>query len=474
MENSRRPASQPRSKAASPRAATTALVLLTGLNLVNYIDRYVLPGVQELVKGEFHVSDERLGSLATYFFLTYILAAPLTGWMGDHFPRKPLIVIGALFWSGVNLFTAFVHNFDALLVRHAALGIGEASFGIFGPAVLADFYPPGQRNRALTIFNVAIPVGAAIGYAAGGWLGQAHGWRSAFYVSAVPGLLLAVAILFLMKEPVRGATDVALDEGNRGQGTGSRERGVGNRKQVAGSSSVSGEAGTHPFGIKVRKNGAPERTGKASQVRLFTGLFRNPAYMFAVLGYAMSTFTIGGISWWMPDFLQRVGGMDGSHAGFTIGAITAVTGLLGTAVGGFWAQRWLRRDHRALYWVCALGPLLCAPFALLCFFGPVKTMLPALAMALFTLFLGSGPVNAAIVNSVSGQVRATALAGQLFLIHLLGDVPSPRVIGFVSDRSNLRDGLGVAVIALVLSSGFQLVGARYAPRESSMDAAHAA
>ncbi len=408
------------------RAATVALVLLTGLNLVNYIDRYVLPGVQEMVKSEFHVSDERLGSLATYFFLTYIIAAPATGWLGDHFPRKPLIVIGALFWSGVNLFTAMVHNFDALLVRHAALGIGEASFGIFGPAVLADFYPPEQRNRALTIFNVAIPVGAAIGYAAGAALGEAHGWRSAFYVSAVPGLLLAVAIFFFMKEPERGGTDSAAEK-------------------AAGS--------------------------KADR---YLGLLKNPAYMWAVLGYAMATFTIGGISTWIPTFLQRTAHQTAAHAGFTIGAMTAVTGLLGTAAGGWLAQRWLKRDHRALYWVSALGAGLCIPFALLCFFGPLKTMLPALALAQFTLFLGSGPVNAAIVNSVSAQVRATALAGQLFLIHLLGDVPSPRIIGFVSDRSNLSWGLGVTVLALVLSALFQVIGSRYAPSDSSPDSVAAA
>ncbi len=416
-------------KSPDAKAATVALVLLTGLNLVNYIDRYVLPGVQEMVKSEFHVSDERLGSLATYFFLTYIIAAPATGWMGDHFPRKPLIVIGALFWSGVNLFTAMVHNFDALLVRHAALGIGEASFGIFGPAVLADFYPPEQRNRALTIFNVAIPVGAAIGYAAGAAIGQAHGWRSAFYVSAVPGLLLAVAILFFMKEPQRGGTDSA------------EEKAQGSRSE--------------------------------SKANRYLGLLKNPAYMWATLGYAMSTFTIGGISTWIPTFLQRTAHQTAAHAGFTIGAMTAVTGLLGTAAGGALAQKWIKRDHRALYWVCALGAGLCVPFAVLCFFGPLKTMLPALAMAQFTLFLGSGPVNAAIVNSVSAQVRATALAGQLFLIHLLGDVPSPRIIGFVSDRSNLSWGLGVTVLALVLSAIFQVIGSRYAPRDSSQDAAAA-
>lgn len=465
------------SRSPDAKAAITALVLLTGLNLVNYIDRYVLPGVQEMVKGEFHVSDERLGSLATYFFLTYIIAAPATGWMGDHFPRKPLIVAGALFWSGVNLFTAMVHSFDALLVRHAALGIGEASFGIFGPAVLADFYPPEGRNRALTIFNVAIPVGAAIGYAAGAALGQAHGWRSAFYVSAVPGLLLAVAILFLMNEPVRGGMDAGSPEHSetrvRKSGHGAHESAV---SESGSRASITHVTEASPFDRLRAGDAAHDRLMNSHKSRAgrYLGLLKNPAYMWAVLGYAMSTFTIGGISTWIPTFLQRVTGQSAAHAGFTIGAMTAVTGLLGTAAGGWLAQRWLRRDHRALYWVCALGPALCTPFALLCFFGPVKTMLPALGVAQFMLFLGSGPVNAAIVNSVSAPVRATALAGQLFLIHLLGDVPSPRVIGFVSDRSNLRWGLGVTVLALVLSSGFQVIGSRYAPPESSPEPAHAA
>ncbi len=396
--------------ASNAKAATVALVLLTALNLVNYIDRYILPGVQEMVKSEFHVSDERIGALTMWFFITYIVTAPLTGWLGDRFPRKPLIVIGALLWSGTNLFTAMVHNFDGLLVRHAALGIGEASFGIYAPALLSDFYGPEQRNRALTIFNIAIPVGAAMGYSLGSWIAEAHGWRNAFYVSAIPGIVIAFIILFAMREPKRGESE------------GKTEK----------------------------------RSGHV------VGLLKNPAYLTATMGYAMTTFTIGGISAWIPSFLQREAGMTASHAGFTVGAITAVTGILGTGIGGWWAQRWIKRDHRALYWVCAIGPALCAPFALLCFFGPRATMLPALAIAELSLFLGSGPVNAAIVNAVSAKVRSTALAGQLLLIHLFGDVPSPRIIGFVSDRSNLRWGLGVTVLALVASSAFQFYGSRFA------------
>ena len=125
----------------SVAGAATALVLLTALNFVNYIDRYILPGVQEQVKHEFHVSDAALGSLTFWFFLTYMCAAPLTGWLGDRLPRKPLIVLCALMISAVNVLTGTVHEFDSLLLRHAILGIGEASFGIYAPALLADFYP---------------------------------------------------------------------------------------------------------------------------------------------------------------------------------------------------------------------------------------------------------------------------------------------------------------------------------------------
>ena len=150
--------------------ATTALVLLTALNFVNYTDRYILPGVQSLVQKEFSLSDQRIGALTLCFFITYMLAAPLTGWLGDRFPRKPLIIGGALLWSACNVLTATVHSYVALNIRHMALGVGEASFGIFGPALLSDFFPEEERNRVLTIFYIAIPVGAALGYGMGGVL----------------------------------------------------------------------------------------------------------------------------------------------------------------------------------------------------------------------------------------------------------------------------------------------------------------
>jgi len=404
--------SQSKLPIASVAGATTALVLLTALNFVNYIDRYILPGVQEMVKHEFSASDERIGALTFWFMVAYVLASPITGWIGDHFSRKPLIVGAALFCSGINFFTATVHSFDSLMLRHAALGLGEACFGIFGPVILADFYPDDQRNRVLTIFNVALPVGAALGYLIGGSVGGHYGWRMPFYVSAVPGVVIALLILFFMKEPERGASEV---------GKPKLEKGV------------------------------------------ILSLARNPGYLTAVLGLAAITFSLGGISWWMPSFLQRVDGRSPASAGFLMGAITVVTGVFGTIIGGWIAQRWSRTNHRALYLVPAWSALLAVPPALLCFFGPKSTILPALAVAQFFIFLGTGPLNAATVNSVGPAIRATALAGQLFLIHVLGDAPSPRIIGMVSDHSNLNLGLGITLITFVIAAVLLFIGSRYAP-----------
>jgi MFS family permease len=393
-------------------AAWTALALLTALNLLNYTDRYVLAGVQPLVQRAFRVNDERIGSLTFAFFITYMFAAPLTGWLGDHFPRKPLILAGALLWSLLTLSTAMVHTFGELYLRHALVGIGEASFGIFAPALLSDYWPAEQRNRILTMFYLALPIGAALGYILGGTLGQAYGWKVPFYVAAAPGLLVVVLVWIFLREPARGASE--------------------------------------PLAIR------PDRATLA-------GLTHNAAYWTATLGMAMMVFTLGGISVWMPTFLYRYAHVSLAGASQILGAITVVDGILGTWLGGWLAQRWLRRNKAALYLLSAWSMLLAAPFAVLVFYGPRATMVPCLAVAEFCLFLNTGPLNAAIVNAVDAPIRSTAIAVELFIIHALGDAPSPRIIGWVSDYSSLREGLAITLITLLLSAILIFAGAKYAP-----------
>jgi MFS transporter, Spinster family, sphingosine-1-phosphate transporter len=395
----------------SPALAT--LTLLVALNLLNYIDRYILPGELSLVQNEFHATREQMGALTTAMFFVYMLAAPLTGWLGDRYRRKPLIIAGAVLWSLATLSTAWVHSYWTLYFRHAIVGIGEASFGIFAPAVIADFYPERDRNRILSIFYTAIPVGAALGYVAGGQMGSMWGWRQPFFICAIPGLIVAALYGFLGSEPVRGAQD------------------------------------------HIRPT-----TDRAT----FAGLFRNPAFLTATFGLAMLTFAMGGISNWIPEFLHNPIGLSVAKASQLAGASTVLDGILGTAIGGIIAQRWLRTNHRALYLLSFWSVALTLPFGVLLFFGPSRFAVPALFAAEFFLFLNTGPLNTAIVNSVSAPVRATAVSVNLFCIHFFGDTFSPQIIGKIADHSTLRIGLGATLVSLILSCAILLFGSRFAPR----------
>jgi MFS family permease len=217
-------------------------------------------------------------------------------------------------------------------------------------------------------------------------------------------------------------------------------------------------------GASDRKVGAP---ALAKTHESFGESFRNigllavnPRYMYATLGMAMVTFSLGGISAWMPSFLER-DGFSPTRIGILFGAITAVGGLGGTAFGGWLAQRWLRTNHRALFLVSAWSAALTVPPAVLCFFGPRATLLPALAVAMFLIFLGMGPLNAAIVNAVPASIRSSALAIELLLIHALGDTPSPKLIGMISDHSTLATGLGLTLVTMLVAAVLLFIGARY-------------
>jgi MFS transporter, Spinster family, sphingosine-1-phosphate transporter len=402
--------SQPPRTRVSPAVATIALLL--ALNLLNYIDRYILSGEVAPIQHEFGASDQQMGALGTAFFFVYMLAAPATGWLGDRWRRKPLIVAGATLWSLATLGALWVHSYTTLFARQALVGVGEATFGIFAPAVLADLYPERERNRILSIFYTAIPVGAALGFLAGGTMGGLWGWRTPFFLCSLPGFVVAALYAWMGREPQRGATDhlrPTLDRTTLG------------------------------------------------------GVLRNPAFLTATFGLATLTFAMGGISWWMPEFLRRVAGMSMSKAGLTVGATTVVDGILGTLAGGWVAQRWLKTNHRALYLVSAWSVALTLPFGALVFFGPRAWAIPSLFAAEFFLFLNTGPLNAAIVNSVNGPVRATAISINLFCIHAFGDTFSPQIIGVISDHTNLSIGLGATLVALVVSCGILLYGARFAP-----------
>ena len=389
----------------------TALILLTALNLLNYVDRNVLFAVQPLIQDEFHLTNVQIGYLTSAFLGFYIIAAPFVGPLADRYSRKLIIALGALFWSGVTLLTAVTHNYTELLIRHTLVGIGEATFVTIAPTFVADLFAEEKRGRILGVFYLAIPVGSAAGYLLGGNLSVHHGWRFPFYVAAAPGFLVALAVLFL-KEPERGQFDT----------------------------------------LKV----TPERG-------TILGLARNPAFLTSTLGMAAMTFSLGGIQVWMPKFLFADRGYTLEAANFAFGIIIVVDGILAALAGGWLGDYLLPRMKSSYYFVSALSMLLGVPFMILALFDRGRLMMPAIAVAAFFLLLNTAPLNAAVINSVDAHIRATALAVNIFMIHILGDVPSPTLMGWVADVHSLQTAFILPIIAMGVSSAILFYGMKFAP-----------
>lgn len=400
------------------------LAVLTGLNVLNYIDRNVLFAVQPLIKKEFGATDEQIGTLTFAFFLSYMFAAPLVGWMGDRFPRKNIVVVGIAIWSGFTLLTWLVHDYSQLLFRHTIVGIGEASYATIAPTLIADSFPLEKRGRMLSIFFVGLPFGSAAGYLVGGYFAHHFGWRVPFMVAGAPGFLLAL-ILWFLPEPQRGQSEPGQPSELHSQGF-----------------------------METLKH----------LIRVLDSLWRNGAFVTACLGMAMYTFAVGGMQVWIPTFLERVRGLNLQQANTTFGLITLFHGFVATLLGGWIGDRLLRRYFGAYYTFPGIMMLVAVPFMVLAIYVAGPLMFPFIFVAVFLLLVGTGPTNAAVVNSASPAIRSTALAVNVFVIHLLGDSLSPRLMGFVSDRTSLPTAFWMAFIAAGLSGCILLYGARYAPR----------
>jgi len=411
----------------------TALIVLTALNLLNYVDRNVLFAVQPLVQDEFHLSNAQIGYLTSAFLGFYMLAAPFVGPLADRYSRKKIIVIGALFWSALTLLTAVTHTYTELLIRHTLVGVGEATFVTIAPTFVSDLFAEKMRGRILGVFYLAIPVGSAAGYLLGGYLAPHHGWRFPFYIAAAPGFLLALAVMFL-KEPERGQFDSQKDDAEL-------------LPQGFQGSLLKQLVFRQYFFLK----------------KLYSGLVVNPAFLTATLGMAAMTFSLGGIQVWMPKFLFSERGYTLEAANFAFGIIIVADGLFAALLGGWLGDYLLPRMKSSYYFVSAISMLLGVPVMIVALFAKGKAMVPAIAVAAFFLLLNTAPLNAAVINSVGAHIRVTALSVNLFIIHILGDVPSPTMMGWVADKRSLQAAFILPVIAMGISSAILFYGMRFAP-----------
>jgi MFS family permease len=397
--------------------AATALILLIAVNLFNYIDRQVLAAVEPEIQRTFFSNGDpnahaTVGFLATAFLVSYMISAPIFGWMADRMSRWIVIGAGVILWSAATVASGLAGTFTLLLITRLFVGIGEGAYGPAAPTIIADLYPLETRGRVLAWFYVAIPVGSALGYAIGGFVTAHWNWQAAFFVVAPPGLLMGLGCFFL-RDPRQNVVRIAR-----------------------------------------RRAGWPE----------YAALARIPSYVLNTLAMTALTFAIGGLSFWVPGYLQYRGLPPSSRIVF--GGITVFAGLTATLLGGIAGDRLRHRIAGSYFIVSGVGILIAFPFSTMMLFTPFPFAWIPMFIAIFFLFFNTGPSNTALANVTSPSVRATAFAVNIFIIHALGDAIAPPLIGTVADRTNLNVAFLVVSAVMLVAGILWLIGAKYLPSDT--------
>lgn len=440
--------------ASSIPGARRALALLLLINLLNYIDRYVLAAVVGPIKETFFregaavdggslgalmhwcqsrlgfkPEDALLGLLAAAFMVMYMLSAPVFARLAERRSRWALVGIGVILWSLASGASGLAATFLVLLMTRCCVGIGEGAYGPVAPAMISDLYPVKVRGQVLAWFYVAIPVGSALGYVLGGLvensaIGQwgagiigvrLENWRWAFFLVTLPGIALGLWSFF-MREPGRG--------------------------QAA-----------KPVAVAWRS---------------YLVLLRTPSYVYCTLGMAAMTFAIGGISFWMPYYLE---GRAGAPANSTVifGGITAVAGLTATLLGGICGDALRARFSGSYFLVSGAAMLAGFPILLAVLRAPFPWIWPLIFLTCFCLFFNTGPTNTILANVTHPSIRAAGFALNIFVIHALGDVISPFIVGLLNDWfQDWNKSFLVVGLTFVAAGVLWLIGAKHLRRDMQM------
>ena len=416
--------------------ARSALVLLLLINVFNYIDRQVLAAVEPSIRAEFfptqkdpETGEEKqpanaktwTGFLFTAFLVTYMLAAPIFGWLANRTRRWYLVGAGVIIWTVASGGSGLAGFFIVLLLTRCCVGIGEAAYGPVAPDMISDLYPVKRRGQVLAWFFAAIPFGSAIGYAVGAEALKATGsWRTAFYLVVPPGLLLGVWCFF-MPEPRRGQAEAT----------------------------------------------SVTRRERWSDYRI---LFQTPSYLLDTLGMTAMTFALGGLGAWAPAYLKErhaepLWGIDPTTA---FGGMTALTGLVAALLGGIAGDRLKTRFPGSYFLVSGAAMLLAFPSLLLTIYLDFPWAWIPLVLAVFFLFFNTGPTNTILANVTHPMLRAPGFALNILIIHLLGDAVSPPIMGKIADASNLSWAFGLVSIMVLIGGILWLWGAKYLARDTEL------
>lgn len=417
--------------------AQASLFVLFAINLANYMDRYLVVALQEPIKETFRVTDSEIGYLTSAFVFVYMVASPLCGYLADRVQRRYVVAGAVALWSVATALASRAATFRQLLALRGTVGIGESGYNAAGQALLTDLFPDEKRNRVMAIFNLAIPVGSALGFVAAAQLLQhLHDWRAACLVAGAPGVLLAFLALGLP----RGS-------------------------EITG---ANGKEDPQPETADAGKK--PEEGGTLAA---YWALLRDAVFMANTFGFAMQSFALGALVSWAAAFLHRQHAMPIETAASWSGAIAAGSGLVGTALGAVLADAFAKRARIPAYaLVTGAGYLISAPLLAVGLFLPTGPALACMFFAMVAAFLGIGPQNAIVAARAPALHRATAFALVVFILHLFGDAASPPILGALSDRfrengmpegAALQQALLLAPIALVLGAIF-MFGCAWASR----------
>jgi MFS family permease len=439
---------------APAKGARAALVLLLTINLFNYIDRYILAAVEPAIREDKGIFPEgagaasagasardvmmvamaKTGLLSTAFLVSYMITAPLFGWLADRMNRWTMVGLAVGIWSLASGASGLAAAFTGLLITRCFVGIGEAGYGPSAPAMISDLYPIERRGAVLAWFYMAIPVGSALGYVFGGVVGGSLGWRWPFYLVVPPGLILA-GLCFFRGRRVRAP-----------------------------------EPPTEPEA----KQSKP-RAGIVDYLRVL----KIRSYALDTAGMAAMTFAIGGFSFWMPAYLvdqahvgTKGGGGSGSteHAlakvNFIFGVIMVICGVSSTLLGGWLGDRLRRYMSGSYFIVSAMGILASAVFIVLMMHTPFPMAWVWLFFAVFFLFLNTGPSNAILANVTRPSVRAAAFAMNILIIHAAGDAISPPILGAIAGKYGWNRALYLVAWVMVAAAALWAWGAVYLRRDT--------
>jgi len=396
--------------------ARPALALLLTINLFCYLDRYILASIIPAIKHDFLLGDPdangKAGLLTTAFLVSYMITAPLFGWLADRFSRWMIIGISVALWSVASGATGLAATFTALLVTRVFLGIGEAGYGPAAPTIISDFYPVERRGQVLAWFFMAIPVGSALGYAFGGWINGMLGWRWAFFLVLPPGMLLAV-LCFFMPEPVR-------EHAHRPKPTWSD----------------------------------------------YKGLIRIPSRVTNIMAQTALTFAIGGLSVWAPTYIHEGRGQPLAQTDLIFGGILVVAGFISTLLGGWLGDALRPRFPGSYFIVSGIGMLLGFPCTIAMLYTPFPAAWGFVFLAIFFLFMNTGPSNTALANVTPPTMRATAFAMNILVIHLFGDALSPWLIGWIKDHGTWNAGFFTVSTVMLVAGIVWLCSSRALVRDT--------